>query len=165
VPERPILRYPHPLLKQPCHEIAPGEDIGRLAGDLFETMRAQPRCVGLAAPQIGEPLRLVAIDVTDHPKADSCQGPLVLANPILVRADGGELGREGCLWIPELTGNVRRATVVAVEAVTPQGAPIAFEANGFEARVIQHELDHLDGILFLDRIASKQDLFRRKTYG
>jgi peptide deformylase len=165
VPERPILRYPHPLLKQSCREIATGEEVGRLAGDLVETMRAQPRCVGLAAPQIGEPLRLVAVDVTDHPKADSCQGLLVLANAIVIRAAGDELGREGCLSIPDLTGNVRRATVIAVEAMTPKGEPIAFEANGFEARVIQHELDHLDGILFLDRIASKQDLFRRKTYG
>jgi peptide deformylase len=168
VPEAPILRYPHPLLKQRCRELSPADEpelVARAAEDLVDTMRGQPRCVGLAAPQIGHALRLVAIDCTGHPKADSCHGLLVLVNPVIVRAEGDELGREGCLSIPDLTANVRRATVVAVEAVTPEGEPVAVESNAFEARVIQHELDHLDGILFLDRIASKQDLFRRKSYG
>jgi peptide deformylase len=87
----------------------------------------------------------------------------VLANPVIVLAEGDELGREGCLSIPDLTANVRRATVVAVAGVTTAGEAVAIKANAFEARVLQHELDHLDGILFLDRIASKQDLFRRKN--
>jgi peptide deformylase len=165
VPAAPILRYPHPLLKQHCREVDLGAELERLARDLVDTMRGQPRCVGLAAPQIGETIRLVAVDVTGHPKAESCHGLLVLANPAIVRAEGDELGREGCLSIPDLTANVRRATFVAIEAVTPGGEPVEIEANGFEARVLQHELDHLDGILFLDRIASKQDLFRRRTYG
>ena len=163
--ERPIVRYPDPLLKQRCAEVLPGPELDRIAADLVETMRGQPRCVGLAAPQIGEAVRLVAVDVGDHPKADSRHGLLVLANPEIVRAEGDDLGREGCLSIPDLTANVRRAILVVVEAVTPAGEPVALEANGFEARVLQHELDHLEGILFLDRIASKQDLFRRKNYG
>ena len=165
MPAAPILRYPHPLLKRRCREVAPGDDLERLAATLVDTMRGQPHCVGLAAPQIGEAVRLIAADVTNHPKAESCHGLLVLANPLIVRAEGDELGREGCLSIPDLTANVRRATLVAVEAITPAGEPIAIEANAFEARVLQHELDHLDGILFLDRIASKQDLFQRKSYG
>jgi peptide deformylase len=168
VPAAPILRYPHPVLKQRCRAVdvaADQELVARVAADLVDTMRGQPRCVGLAAPQIGEALRLVAVDVTGHPKAESCAGLLVLANPVVVHAEGDELGREGCLSIPDLTANVRRSTLVRIEAVTPNGEPVAVEANGFEARVLQHELDHLDGILFLDRIASKQDLFRRKTYG
>jgi peptide deformylase len=168
VPEAPILRYPHPLLKQRCRELSPAgepELVAAAAADLVETMRGQPRCVGLAAPQIGHALRLVAVDCTGHPKADSCHGLLVLVNPVIVRAEGEELGREGCLSIPDLTANVRRATLVAVEALSPAGEAVAIESNAFEARVIQHELDHLDGILFLDRIASKQDLFQRKTYG
>ena len=163
--ERPIVRYPSPILKQRCAEVTPGADLERIAADLVDTMRGQPRCVGLAAPQIGEAVRLVAIDVTGHPKADSCHGLVVLANPVIATAEGDELGREGCLSIPDLTGNVRRATVVRIEATLPDGAPIAVEANAFEARVLQHELDHLDGILFLDRIASRHDLFRRKSYG
>jgi peptide deformylase len=165
VAERPIVRYPNPLLKRRCDEVEPGEELARIAADLVDTMRGQPRCVGLAAPQIGEPVRLVAVDVTGHPKAESCHGLLVLANPAIVRAVGGELGREGCLSIPDLTANVRRSTLVAVEAVTVAGEPVALEADAFEARVLQHELDHLDGILFLDRIASRQDLFRRRSYG
>jgi peptide deformylase len=168
VPEVPILRYPHPVLKQRCRELAPADEpelVARAAADLVDTMRGQPRCVGLAAPQIGDALRLVAVDCTGHKKADSCHGLLVLVNPVIVRADGDELGREGCLSIPDLTANVRRATTVAVEALTPDGEPVAIESNAFEARVIQHELDHLDGILFLDRITSKQDLFQRKSYG
>jgi peptide deformylase len=168
VPEAPILRYPHPLLKQRCRELDPDEEaelLAHAATDLVDTMRGQPRCVGLAAPQIGHAVRLVAVDCTGHPKADSSHGLLVLVNPVIVRADGDELGREGCLSIPDLTANVRRATVVAVEALTREGEPVAIESNAFEARVLQHELDHLDGILFLDRIASKQDLFQRKSYG
>jgi peptide deformylase len=165
VPAAPILRYPHPLLKQRCREPEPGAELERVAADLVDTLRSQPRCVGLAAPQIGHALRLVAVDVTNHPKAASCHGLLVLASPVIVRAEGDELGREGCLSIPDLTANVRRARLVAVEAVTIAGEPVAIEADAFEARVLQHELDHLDGILFLDRIASKQDLFRRRSYG
>src|SRR5262249_46398601 len=144
VPVAPVLLYPNPLLKQPC---APVEDAGlaeRVAADLVDTMRSKPRCVGLAAPQLGELVRMVVIDVTGHPKAESCQGLLVLVNPAIVRAEGEEVGREGCLSIPDLTANVRRATLVAVEASTPGGGPLAFEATGFEARVLQHELDHLD---------------------
>jgi peptide deformylase len=165
VAPRPIVRYPHPLLKQRCREVEPGEDVAAVAADLVDTMRGQPRCVGLAAPQIGEALRLVAVDVTGHPKAQSCHGLLVLANPVVTLAQGGEVGREGCLSIPDLTANVSRATAVAIEATMPGGEPVAIEADAFEARVLQHELDHLDGILFLDRIVSKADLFRRRAYG
>ncbi len=161
---RPVLVYPNPLLKQRCAPLSDRDVLARIAADLVDTMRSHPRCVGLAAPQIGELVRLIAVDVTGHPKAESCHGLLVLADPVVVRADGGELGREGCLSIPELTANVRRASAVAIEAVSPEGDPVAIEANAFEARVLQHELDHLDGILFLDRIASKQDLFQRRHH-
>jgi peptide deformylase len=162
---RPVLRYPNPVLKRSCD---PAEDpavAARIAADLVDTMRAFPRCVGLAAPQIGELVRVVAIDVTGHPKATSCQGPVVLVNPIVAQAAGEEVGREGCLSIPDLTANVRRATWIEVRAESPEGEPCTFEAEGFEARVVQHELDHLDGILFLDRIASREDLFRRRSFG
>jgi peptide deformylase len=165
MPAAPVLLYPNPLLKQRCAPVEAAEQIARVATALVDTMRSHTRCVGLAAPQIGELVRMVVIDVSDHPKADTCQGLLVLVNPVFVHFAGDELGREGCLSIPDLTANVRRATTVSVEALSPEGDPVAFEANAFEARVLQHELDHLDGILFLDRIASKQDLFQRKSYG
>ena len=157
---RPVLRYPNPLLKQRCAATTEHDVLERVAADLVDTMRSAPRCVGLAAPQIGELVRLAVVDVTGHPKAESCNGLLVLANPVIVDAEGDELGREGCLSIPDFTGNVRRATRVVVETSSR-----TVEATGFEARVLQHELDHLDGVLFLDRVVSRRDLFRRQSYG
>jgi peptide deformylase len=131
-----------------------------VARDLVDTMRSFPGCVGIAAPQIGAPVRVAVVDCTGHPRAEDPNGLLVLVNPRIVQADGAELGREGCLSIPDLTANVRRATAIAVEA-----GPVAVRSVGFEARCIQHELDHLDGILFLDRVESlAHDLFVRKIY-
>ena len=128
--------------------------------DLLDTMRSFERCVGLAAPQIGELSRVIAVDVRGHPKAETDNGLLLLANPRIVAADGSEVAREGCLSIPDLTANVRRATRIVVEH-----AAGSVECLGFEARCVQHELDHLDGILFLDRVESLvDDVFRRRVY-
>jgi peptide deformylase len=165
VPQRDVVLYPDPILKQRCEEVDAGEVLRQVAQDLVDTMRMLPRCVGLAAPQIGELARVVAFDVTGHPKATSCSGLVVLANPVLVQADGDDIGREGCTSIPDYTGNVRRATAVVVDGVAPDGSRLTVEADGFEARVLQHELDHLDGVLFLDRVVSRRDLFRRRSYG
>jgi peptide deformylase len=119
-------------------------------------MRSFPGCVGLAAPQIGELVRIAVVDCTDHPRAEDPNGLMVLVNPRIDTASGSELGREGCLSIPELTGNVRRPTRIEVAG---------FTSVGFEARCILHELDHLDGVLFLDRVESlAPDLFVRKVY-
>jgi len=156
---REVLRYPHPALKQVARQADPA-DAERVGADLVETMRSFTRCVGIAAPQIGELVRIVAVDVTDHPKATTCHGLLVLANPRVVLASGAEVAREGCLSIPDLTANVRRATRIVVEA-----GDRVIESEGFEARCLLHELDHLDGLLFLDRVDSlKTDVFRRKRY-
>ena len=158
---------PNPVLKARARELAAGElELAQqVAADLLETMRAHERCVGLAAPQIGELVRLVAVDCSGHPRAPDAAGLLLLVNPQIVERDGEEVAREGCLSIPELTANVRRSVSIAVEAVTPAGEPIALRSQGFEARCIQHELDHLDGILFLDRVDSlRRDVFRRKNY-
>jgi peptide deformylase len=138
------------------------EDVG---ADLVDTMRTNTKCVGLAAPQIGRAVRIIAVDVSEHPRATRNNGLVVLVNPIVVQASGGEVAREGCLSIPDLTANVRRATDVVIEASTPDGKSRVIEAEGFEARCLLHEIDHLDGILFLDRVDSlKTDVFRRKTY-
>jgi peptide deformylase len=166
VAEREVLRYPHPSLKAVAGEVAPGDEAKRVAGDLVDTMRSFGHCVGLAAPQIDELVRLVAVDVTGHPKATTAHGLLVLVNPRVVSTSGAEVAREGCLSLPHLTANVRRATAIAVEAVDPAGAEVRVETEGFEARCILHEIDHLDGILFLDRVDSlATDVFRRKSYG
>jgi peptide deformylase len=159
VAARPILLYPDPALKQVCAP-AQAAEIDAVANDLLDTMLAAPGCVGLAAPQIAEPMRIVVVDVSGHPKAETSGGLLVLANPRIAEAEGSEVGREGCLSIPDLTANVRRATRIVVEHATGQ-----VECEGFEARCVQHELDHLDGILFLDRVDSlADDVFQRKRY-
>jgi len=154
---REVLRHPHPLLTRVAEPADP-ETAARVAADLLDTMRAFPRCVGVAAPQIGEPVRVAVVDCSQHPKATEHHGELVLVDPVIVARSGGEVGREGCLSIPELTANVRRATAVTVEA-----AGLRIDAVGFEARALQHEIDHLDGLLFLDRVESlESDVFERR---
>ena len=160
---REVLRYPHPALKQVARALDPGEEeeIARVAADLVDTMDSFGHCVGLAATQLGEMVRMVAVDVTGHKKATASNGRLVLVNPRIVSAAGAEVAREGCLSIPELTANVRRATTIEVES-----AGRTLRSEGFEARCLQHELDHLDGLLFLDRVDSlTADVFRRKRRG
>jgi peptide deformylase len=160
---RAVLRYPHPALKQVARALAPAEEeeIARVAADLVDTMDAFGHCVGLAATQLGEMVRMVVVDVTGHKKATNPNGRLVLVNPRIVGASGAEVGREGCLSIPELTANVRRATSIELEH-----AGGTLRSEGFEARCLQHELDHLDGLLFLDRVDSlTADVFRRKRRG
>jgi peptide deformylase len=164
---RDVLRVPDPSLKRACAPLgAEGGDRTRaVARDLLDTMRAHPGCVGLAAPQLGELVRMVVLDVTGHPKATTCAGELVLVDPHVVRTHGAVVAREGCLSIPDLTANVRRATQVTVTGHDEAGAPISVDAEGFEARCLLHEIDHLDGILFLDRVDSlTTDVFRRQRY-
>jgi peptide deformylase len=163
---REVLRVPDPKLKETCRPPADPDEAERVAGDLLDTMRSFGHCVGIAAPQIGELVRIVVVDVSEHPKATVSNGELVLVNPVVAAAAGAEVAREGCLSIPDLTANVRRATQVTVEATTPGGEAVAIESEGFEARCLLHEIDHLDGVLFLDRVDSlATDVFRRKRYG
>lgn len=167
MPVREVLRYPHPALKAVATPLGPDrERAAAVATDLLETMRSFPGCVGIAAPQIEELVRLVVVDVTEHRKTTACHGELVLVDAVVVSSSGAEVAREGCLSIPDLTANVRRATTIAVAATDPAGRPVEIETEGFEARCILHELDHLDGVLFLDRVDSlATDVFRRKNYG
>jgi peptide deformylase len=154
---REVLLYPHPALKQVAREAHDPAEIARVREDLLDTMDSFGHCVGLAATQLGEMVRIVVVDVTGHKKARNANGRLVLVNPRIVEAEGAEVGREGCLSIPELTANVRRATRIVVEH---DAGTVGSE--GFEARCLQHEIDHLDGLLFLDRVDSlTADVFRR----
>jgi peptide deformylase len=164
---REVLQYPHPSLKQIARPLArdEGDHAERVARDLLDTMRDSPGCVGLAAPQLDELVRMVAVDVSEHRRAGNHNGLLVLLNPEVVLSTGAEVAREGCLSIPALTANVRRATRIVLRAVTLEGEARVVESEGFEARCLQHEIDHLDGMLFLDRVDSlKTDVFRRKNY-
>jgi peptide deformylase len=158
---REVLRYPHPALKQAAREVHAAREIARVRGDLIDTLDAFGHCVGLAATQLGELVRIVVVDVSGHKKATTTNGRLALVNPRIVHAEGAEVGREGCLSIPELTANVRRATAIEVEHADGR-----LRSEGFEARCLQHEIDHLDGLLFLDRVDSlTADVFRRKRRG
>lgn len=164
---RPIVEHPDPLLARPSVEIDPtSRDVVALAALLVGTMRASPGCVGLSAPQIGENVRLFAMDVTGHRKARSCAGLVVLANPRILARSGNVVMREGCLSVPHLTGDVARAAEVVVSAAVPgSGENIVIAADRIEARCILHEIDHLDGILFVDRVQDPvAQLFARKTY-
>lgn len=156
---------PHPLLKQ---EAAPVEvfddELRAFIADLEETRRAGPAAVGIAATQVGRLQRLLIIDLSSKPKIPN-HGHLVLINPEITHWEGFELGREGCLSVPHYTGNVIRAERIKLKAQDPYGAPLEFEMQGFEARAVQHEVDHLDGLLFIDRVVSRRtDLFQRKVY-
>ena len=162
---RPVLRLPEAVLTRAC---APVEELDgsalALARDLVDTMRASPACVGLAANQIGVPLRAFVVDVTGHRKARSCHGEFVLFNPEVLLAHGPVVAREGCMSVPDLTGDVPRATTVVVRGLTPEGTERVMEVDAFEARAVLHELDHLDGHVFLDRVTSADSVFRRKVY-
>src|SRR5687767_3410748 len=117
MPVRPVLRLPNAALKQRCEPV-PAADIEAfrsVAADLVDTMHAHPRCFGIAAPQIGALVRVVVVDVTDHPRATSVNGLVVLANPTVVHSHGSEIAREGCLSVPAFTANVRRATQAVIE--------------------------------------------------
>lgn len=161
-----ILTYPDERLKQ---EAAPVQAFDAALQtrirDLEETRGAGPGAVGIAAPQVGWFERVVIVDVSQLKKPVANHGYLVLVNPEITAWDGFAVGREGCLSVPDFTGNVIRAEQIHLEARDPQGQALAFDMEGFEARAVQHELDHLDGLLFLDRLVSRRnDLFRRKVY-
>ena len=119
--------------------------------------------VALAAPQIGYALRIIVVDVT-RKKGEQGHGLLVLLNPRILHSDSHRIVREGCLSVPDFTGNVRRYDQATLEATTQDGKMTVLSVLGFEALAFQHEIDHLAGILFLDRIESlNTDLFRRKA--
>lgn len=159
---RPVLTYPHPLLTQKCEPVRDFDQARAVAKDLVDTMSSYSHCVGLAAPQIGVPLRMIAIDVREHPKALASHGLMVLVNPTVVEESGSEVGREGCLSLPEITANVVRAVRVRFCALWPDEQPIESMTWGFEARALLHEIDHLDGTLILDRVASAAEIFERR---
>ncbi len=155
-----ILRYPDPMLKEvssPIERIDAA--VSSFIDDLIQTMEASPG-VGLAAVQIGRLERIIAIDVgPKHPG----HGRIVLVNPVIVSSEGERRAREGCLSVPEFTADITRAARVRVKGLDRDGTERVIDSEGFEATALAHEIDHLDGILFMDRITNmKRDLFKRK---
>ncbi len=164
---RDVVYYPDARLTTVCEPLghAVGEShVEQLARDLLDTMRSFPGCVGIAAPQIGALVRMVAIDATGHRKTRTCHGELVLIDPVVVASSGRVKMREGCLSIPDFTGDVRRPADVTISATTPEGSRIELATDAYEARILLHEIDHLDGMLFLDRVDAATDIYPRKTY-
>ncbi|MFV2056934.1 MAG: peptide deformylase [Thiohalomonadales bacterium] len=159
-----ILHTPDERLKRTAAIVTDfNATLDQLVQDLHDTMQAGPGGVGIAAPQVGISKRLVIVDVSSKPKIKQ-HGLLVLVNPEIIAWQGFKIGREGCLSVPDFTGNVIRATSIVIQAQNPQGEKCEFECEGYEARAIQHEIDHLNGILFLDRLVSpRADLFPRQT--
>ncbi|MEU3454106.1 peptide deformylase [Micromonospora sp. NPDC006766] len=163
---RPVVTAPDPVLGRPGPEVDPTSDeVIRLAADLVATMRVSPGCVGLAAPQVGVSAQVFAVDVTGHPKAVTVHGAFVLCNARVIEATRWKAGREGCMSVPDLTGDVKRASRLVVEGALPgTGVQVRLVTDGFEARALQHEIDHCVGRLFLDRVAGAHAVYQRKVY-
>jgi peptide deformylase len=164
-----ILKYPDERLKQvsiPVEQF--GDELQSFVAELDETMRAGPGGVGIAAPQVGCFERIVIVDLSPKPKlpkGSTNHGRMVLINPEITEWDGMAMGREGCMSVPDFTGNVIRAEKIKLKALDEYGKQHEYACEGFEARAVQHEVDHLDGLLFLDRLVSRNtDLFERKVY-
>jgi len=161
-----ILKHPDERLRQVSEPVTVfDDDFHQFIVELEATRLDGPGAVGIAAPQVGRFQRVVIVDVSKARKSVSNHGHLVLVNPEITKWDGYEIGREGCLSVPDFTGNVIRATEIHLKAQDVEGSPLDFEMQGFEARAVQHEIDHLDGLLFLDRVVSRRtDIFKRKVY-
>jgi len=162
----PVVRAPDPVLSRPGERVDPtAPEIVQLAADLVATMRVSPGCVGLAAPQVGVSVQVFCVDVSEHPKTRGHHGTFVLCNAEVVSASRNEKAREGCMSVPDLTGDVKRASRLVVRGYEPgTGAEVVIEAEAFEARALQHEIDHCNGHLFLDRVAGAHALHARQTY-
>lgn len=162
-----VHQLPDSVLKKPAQSVRPEDlHLQTLIDQMFATMDHHTRCVGLAAPQVGKSLRVIVVDASRVDRPGSNHGRLVLMNPSITLRGHPRLLREGCLSIPDYTGNVLRDDSVEVVGLDRKGKPLKISAHGFEAVIFQHEVDHLDGKMFLDRVASLEtDVFRRKNYG
>lgn len=161
MPVRGIVRIPDALLKTVCTPIGPGSEACAVTQDLLDTLNTVPG-VGIAAPQVGHLVRVVVVDAGRNERCENHHGLLMLVNPVITSSSGSQVFKEGCLSVPQYLARIKRSWSVTVDAVSPGGEPIRIDADGFEAVVLQHEIDHLDGILFLDRVRDmKRDLIER----
>jgi peptide deformylase len=158
---RKILTYPDPALKEVSQPVAVVDDeIKRLISDMLETMYAAPG-IGLAAPQLGVLKRVIVLDIAYRDEGEA--KPVALVNPEITSSQGETTFEEGCLSVPEYTAEIVRAERVTLEGLDGEGNPLVIEAEGLLSIVLQHEIDHLDGVLFVDRLGGmKRDIFRRK---
>jgi peptide deformylase len=159
----PIITLPHPVLKKRASEVeAITPEILALLSDMAETMYAAPG-IGLAANQVGMLVRAIVIDVDDPEEEDEEKyGLLKLLNPEIISHSGRIDSEEGCLSIPEVRETIQRHEIVTVQAINEKGEEIEVTANGMMSRCLQHEIDHLDGVLFIDHLSTLRREFVRK---
>jgi peptide deformylase len=159
-----IITVPHPLLKQvslPVEEI--NDETRSLIENMRQTMLAHKSCVGLAAVQAGVLKRIIIVDVSLSEKPHRSSGVLYMINPVITYTSGKTSSREGCLSVPDFVGNVTRKKKIEADYIDENGQKRHLKTEGFEAVCVQHEIDHLDGKVFLDRVTSlKTDVFRRQ---
>ncbi len=162
-----VIKYPDERLKIKSQEVvefhSPLQDF---VENLVKFMKNQPGCVGIAAPQVNVHKRIIVVDTSNskHKENKVSHGLIVLINPRIVAYEGEIIVREGCLSVPDYTGNVKRHYWICIEAQDVKGKTIKLETYGFEAVALQHEIDHLDGIVFIERVVSPKDIFKRKVY-
>lgn len=163
---REVVRAPATVLSTVGDAVDPtAPETVQLAADLVATMRVSPGCVGLAATQVGVGVKVFCVDVSEHPKTREHHGTFVLCNAVVVSGSRNEKAREGCMSVPDFTGDVKRPSRIVVRGQLPgSGEEVELEAEAFEARALQHEIDHCDGLLFLDRAAGAHAVYARKTY-
>ncbi len=161
-----VVTAPEPVLSQVGASVDPtSPESVQLAADLVATMRVSPGCVGLAAPQVGVSAQMFSVDVSTHPKSRTHHGTFVLCNAEVVESSRNERAREGCMSVPDFTGDVKRAARLVVRGFLPgTGEEITLVTDAFEARALQHEIDHCQGLLFLDRVAGAHAIHPRQTY-
>lgn len=159
------MTLPGEILSRKASQIAEIDDqIRDLAASMVELMYNSPGCVGLAANQVGRSESLFVLDVSSHKKTTTGHGLVVMLNPELIHVSDLETMREGCMSVPDLTGDVKRARSIVVRGQDLTGQAAVFETDGFEARAFQHEIDHLNGLLFIDRVDSPSGLHQRRRY-
>ncbi|MEI2766899.1 MAG: peptide deformylase [Dermatophilaceae bacterium] len=161
-----VVRAPARVLATAGTPVDPrAPEVVQLAADLLATQAVSPGCVGLAAHQVGMAVAMFSLDVSAHPKTRTCHGRFVLANAQIVAATRKERGREGCLSVPDFTGDVARARRLSVRGQLPvTGQWLTLHTDAFEAVALQHEIDHTQGLVFLDRVAGPQAIHPRRTY-
>lgn len=164
MPVLSIILYPDPVLRSRADEVADvsAPSVRELVASLWDTLDSHDG-VGIAANQVGGLLRVIAVDATRARRPVKNHGRLTLINPVMVAREGTIAFREGCLSIPHYVARVPRAQSVVVWAVDASGSPLTVAAEGFEAVILQHEIDHLDGVLFIDRVRSARDLKPRRA--
>jgi peptide deformylase len=159
---REVLQYPDPLLKrvsEPVEQVT--DELRELANDMCEVMYDEPG-IGLAAPQVGEAVRLIVVD-TEWTEDGNDRNPLIVVNPALTEPEDKVIWNEGCLSVPDFQADVERAATITLRGTDLDGEPIEERASGLRAVCFQHEIDHLEGILFIDRISRlKRGMYAKK---